>query len=69
MWTTKLDWDGSHWIVLLSFDGKLIARMTLDEWSELSVTRYLIEDRIRVNSPDIGLARQDHPSPLRRPQD
>jgi len=45
MWTTTLDWNGTHWLVHLSRDGRTVATMTLDEWAELSATKYVVKER------------------------
>ncbi|WP_354141899.1 hypothetical protein [Bradyrhizobium sp. RT11b] len=50
MWTTRLDWNGTHWLVYLSRDGAVVATMTLDEWAKLSATEYLLDDRKRQAS-------------------
>jgi hypothetical protein len=45
MWTTRLDWNGTHWVVYLSRDEVLVATMSLDDWAKLSATKFLVEDR------------------------
>jgi hypothetical protein len=50
MYTTLLDWNGTHWVVTLSRDGVVVATMTLDEWANLSATLFLVEDRLRQSA-------------------
>lgn len=45
MWTTKLDWDGTNWVVtLLARDGAAVAVMSLDDWAKLSATSTLTDE-------------------------
>jgi hypothetical protein len=44
MWTTRLEWNGSNWLVHLSRDGVMVATMTLDEWANLSATKYVAKE-------------------------
>jgi hypothetical protein len=46
MWTTRLDWNGTHWLVYLSRGDQLVATMTLDEWAKLSATEFLTKDQV-----------------------
>jgi hypothetical protein len=43
-YATRMDWDQGHNWVILTRDGVEVARMTLDEWMELSAVRYAAEE-------------------------
>lgn len=43
MWTTRLDWNGTNWVVQLLRDQVVVATLTLDEWAELSATKVLAQ--------------------------
>jgi hypothetical protein len=43
-YSTKVDWDKDHNVVILSRDGVEVASMSLDEWMELSAVRYAAEE-------------------------
>ena len=46
MWTTRMHWNGNNWMVYLMRDDKhLVAKMSLDEWAQLSATTFLLDDR------------------------
>jgi hypothetical protein len=40
MWSTRMDWNGTSWVVHLSRGATVIATMTLDEWTDLRATKY-----------------------------
>lgn len=39
MYTTELNWSGTHWVVTLLHGKSAVATMTLDEWAELSANK------------------------------
>ena len=45
---TTMDWNGRNWIVSLFRGEELVATMTLDDWVELSVNWFAIEDAVRI---------------------
>jgi hypothetical protein len=50
-YATKMDWaEGYNWVIL-SRDGVEVARMTLDEWMELSAVRYAADELMLHNQP------------------
>jgi hypothetical protein len=43
-YATRIDWDqGQNWVILTRY-GEEVAKMTLDEWMELSAVRYAAEE-------------------------
>jgi hypothetical protein len=42
--STRIHWNGRNWIVTLSRGDTVVAEMTLDDWLELEVNRFAIED-------------------------
>jgi hypothetical protein len=46
MYTTELNWSGTHWVVTLLHDKRAVATMTLDEYAKLSATKYLVEEQV-----------------------
>ena len=46
-YSTRMDWDeGRNWVFLIR-DGVEVARMTLDEWIELSAVGFAVDDGVR----------------------
>jgi hypothetical protein len=43
-WTTRLEWNGKNWVVELSQGDWLVAKMSLDDWAQLSATTGLVAD-------------------------
>ena len=47
-YATRIDWDqGKNWVILTRY-GEEIARMTLDDWMELSAVRYAAEELMQT---------------------
>jgi hypothetical protein len=45
---TLMDWDqGQNWVILKR-DGVEVAKMTLDDWMELSAVRYAAEELMQT---------------------
>jgi hypothetical protein len=62
-YATRMEWDderndGRSWVVL-ALDGVEVARMTLDEWSKLSATDFLVEDAVRQAVHEVRLQHLD----------
>ena len=45
---TLMDWDEERNWVILSRDGVEVAKMTLDDWMELSAVRYAAEELMQT---------------------
>jgi hypothetical protein len=43
--STKLLWGNGRWIVMLYYDTKAIAVMSIEEWAALSATKHVLEYR------------------------
>ena len=43
MWSTKMEWTGSAWTVILFNGEDRIAAISLDDWVELPATKYVID--------------------------
>jgi hypothetical protein len=42
-YATKLQWGNGRWIVMLSREDKLIAAMSLEDWTALTATKHALE--------------------------
>jgi hypothetical protein len=47
-YATRIDWDrGENWVILTRY-GEEVAKMTLDDWMELSAVRYAAEELMQT---------------------
>jgi hypothetical protein len=47
-YATRIDWDrGANWVILTRY-GEEVAKMTLDDWMELSAVRYAAEELMQT---------------------
>jgi hypothetical protein len=62
MWSTKMEWAGSAWTVILFNGEDRIAAISLDDWAELSATKYLIDDALVAAAQSRLASALPHPS-------
>jgi hypothetical protein len=42
--STRMDWNGREWLVMLFRGADLVATMTLDDWMKLSANQFIVDD-------------------------
>ena len=62
MWSTKMEWTGSAWTVILLNGADRVAAISLDDWVELSATKYVIDEALVAAAQSRQESALPHPS-------